>query len=400
MNQKDVEISGKVEKYYSLFSDPPLEIKVKGPSKFKIFLRKVVDRKNPLTKLPVTVTIILNTEKIKEIMLNDRDGTAIIKDATMFNAGAENSHELDIPEGEHSLKVTVSKSAIKGVLIRIEKLSEEKQTLAMTDTVDKVKKEEKEFIPPIIPPLEPLVPSPETKKEITEIKKPSDQTKPQETFPKGALPKEETSTKATPQSISPTMTTADKMQTHKKEMVEQKKKSFGEIVILSIEVGAILPLEYGNPGGYGEFSSSLNIYKGFSIGGSIASYNINRDYIVNDPNIGNDILKFHLHGVPISGFIGYKYQLKNIIAKFKLGSGINAVDIDIRRNNTPKRSDTINSFQMNTSAELSYILKYGAVGMGLKYLHTISDNMGEESGFAKNIKSGGVIITIGYNYGF
>ncbi|MCX7957529.1 MAG: hypothetical protein N3B13_00585 [Deltaproteobacteria bacterium] len=395
LNQKEVDIGGKSEKFYSLFPDPPAEIKIQGPSKIKIFARKIVDKKNPLTKLPVTLTVSLNNNKVKEIMLNDREGTAVIKDAAMFNAGAENIFEIDIPQGEQILTVSVTKSAIKGLLIRIEKKTEEKTAAVPSPLPAEEKKADKEFVPPIIPPLAPLV-SPEEKKPVAETKslQPQPESKHQE-----ATKKETREKPVTPPVPVQTATGTTEMPVTTEKQTKQK-RDFGDIVILSIKGGTILPFEYGNPGGYGEFSTSFSIYRGIIAGVSIASYNINRDYIINDPNTGNAILKYHLHGVPISGFIGYKYQMQSVFAKFELGSGVNMVDLDIRRKHTPEKTDTINSVQINSSAELSYILKYGSAGMGIRYLYSISDNKDSENGFAENINSGGLIITVGYHYGF
>ncbi len=397
LNQKEVDISGKIEKFYSLFADPPLELKVSGPSKFVIITRKIIDKKNPLTKLPVTLTVNLDDNKVREILLNDRDGSAVIKDATMFNAGQENRVEFSVPEGEHTIKINVTKSAIKGLLIRIEKVSEEKTAVVSPPAQDE-KEKDKEFIPPLIPPLLPLVP-PTEKQDISST-----------TTPPG--PQESTSPVEEKKATPPQITTAQQAPKHTiavdktttsttSEPTTQKTSEFGNIVIFSVKGGTILPLEYGNPGGYGEFSTSFKIYKNLIAGTSIASYNINRDYIINDINTGNDILKYHLHGVPISIFLGYKHQMHNILTRFELGSGINMVDLDIRRKNTSDSTDTINSFQINAAAEICYIFKkYGSTGMGLKYIHSISDNIDKDNGFAENINSGGLVLTIGYYYGF
>ncbi|MGB9599857.1 MAG: hypothetical protein ACPL7I_04835, partial [Myxococcota bacterium] len=39
LNQKDVDISGKLEKFFVLFPDPPADVKVSGPSKINIIVR-------------------------------------------------------------------------------------------------------------------------------------------------------------------------------------------------------------------------------------------------------------------------------------------------------------------------------------------------------------------------
>lgn len=406
LNQKEVDISGKVEKFYSLFPDPPLEIKINGLSKLKFIARKIIDKKNPLTKLPVTVTIHLDNNKIKEILLNDRDGTAVIKDATMFNAGEENSVEFDVPSGEHTLKISTTKSAIKGLLIRLEKIGEEKLASGKTPAPPVEKKEEKEFVPPIIPPLVPLVPPAEGAPVPTQPKEepkaqavggtpPPQPQKPIEAEKKGV---EEKPVAETSIPKKPEVKSLEPVQTVEKPI--KKERGFGDIVLFSLKGGVFLPLDFGNPGGYGEFSTSFNLYKGLLIGASLASYNSNRDYIVNDPYTGNFVLKYHLHAVPLSGFIGYKYQMKEIFTKFEINSGVNMVDIDIRRKYASEKADTINSFMLGFSAELSYILKYGSIGMGVRYIYSISNNIEKDNGFVKDLNSGGVIITAGYHYGF
>lgn len=397
LNQKEVDIDGKIEKFYSLFPDPPLEIKIKGDLRLNIILRKVIDKKNPLTKLPVTVTVTLDNNKVQDVLMNDREGKATIKDATMFNAGSENVISLDIKEGEHSLKISASKSAIKGVLLRIEKVEIKKEG-AIAEKSEATQKQEstikaeqdKELVPPIVP-LVPLVPQ-EAKKE--EAKKEAE---------KKAIEKEKSSL--------PEVKVASKKETEAvTEMRHQKrmepgiksihKKGFGDIVILSLKGGVILPLEYGNPGGYGEFSTSFYIYRGFLIGGSIASYKSDKGYIINDPGYGNDILKYHLHAVPVSGFVGYKTQTGDVVARVSIGAGINMVDIKLDRKNLYIPEDTINSFQLNVDLDLAYVLRYGALGAGIKYIYSRTDNSDSVNGFVKNIQSGGFAITIGYNYGF
>lgn len=393
LNQKDVDISGKLEKFFVLFSEPPLDVKLTGPAKLNIIVRKIIDKKNPLTKLPVNVTVNLDNKKVKDITLNDREGSAVIKDATMFNAGGENIISVDVAEGEHTLQIVVSKSGIKGILIKVEKMMSEKPVV-VAKTPEGMKKEEKkdEFIPPIIPPLVPLVPPQEKKAEVAPPIKPERSTPSAE---KKEEKKEEKAVALTERKETPVVEKA----------VESKvstpsKRGFGDIVILSIKGGTILPLQYGNPGGYGEFSTSFHIYRGFQLGVSLSSYNINRDYLINDPMTGNSILKYHLHAVPISGFFGYKYQMQNIIAQFELGAGINMIDVDLRREFTSENVDTINSFQMNLASDMSYITKYGAFGAGIKYLYSNASNFDKTNGFIKDINAGGLIITIGYHYGF
>jgi len=399
LNKKEVDTGSKIERFFSLFTDPPVVTKIEGPSKVKVLIRKIIDKKNPLTKLPVTVTISLDAKKVKEITLNDREGSAVIKDATRFNAGPEKNISFNIPEGEHQLRVSVTRSAIKGVLIRIEKISSNKQLVVNAPQPPAEKGNEKDnFIPPIIPPLAPLVQSSD--------QKPAGEAKPiisSADVKKGeklARTKETISAKKS----APVLTKKERPQTDKTPFTKRtaaiQKKAFGDIVILSLKGGMILPLEYGNPGGYGEFSTSFNIYKGILIGASISSYNINRDYIINDPNTGNSILKYHLHGVPLSGFIGYRYQMQNILTKLEVGSGVNMTDIDIRREYTSEKIDTINSYIFNLSSELSYITRYGSLGAGMKYLYSNASNMDKKAGFVKNINTGGLIFTIGYHYGF
>ena len=389
LNQKDVDISGKLEKFFVLFPDPPADVKVSGPSKINIIVRKIIDKKNPLTKLPVNISVSIDQKKIKEITLNDREGSAVIKDATMFNAGSENIISIDVPEGEHSLQITTSRSAIKGLLIRVQKVSLEKTAVAQPPTVDKKEGKQDELTPPIIPPLLPLVPPQEKTAEVappprSEIAKPSQE--------------ERKENQRSPVEKKESLVITEKVS--KGDKTTSPVKEFGDIVVLSIKGGTVLPLQFGNPGGYGEFSTSFNVYKGFQIGLSIASYNTNRDYLINDPMTGNSILKYHLHAVPISASLGYKYQMKDILVRFELASGVNMIDIDLRREYASKQLDTINSFQMNLASDMSYITGFGSIGIGIKYLYSNADNFDQTNGFVKNINAGGLIISAGYNYGF
>jgi len=411
LNQKDVDISGKSEKFYVLFSEPVIDSKVSGPSKYKITIRKIIDRKNPLTKLPVTFTLNLDGKKVKEITINDRDGSAVIKDATMFAAGNPSTIDVDVPSGEHTLQFVVSKSAIKGLLLRVEteeaKAKEEPPVKMAGQAQKQETPKEKEFVPPIIPPLEPLVtpkpgkvdvtPAPPAQKVEAQVEKKEEKIEQQqkaEQIPKPAIKETPKEVKPEPvqEKISPPAVTS--------RTDEGKKGSFGDIVIFSAKGGVILPLVYGNPGGYGEFSTAFNLYRGVFIGASIASFNINRDYLVNDAFTGNSIAKYHLHGVPISGLIGYKYQMQNILTRLDIGLGVNMSDIDVRREHTATNLDTINSLQVNFGGEISYITKFGSAGLGLRYMYSNANNIEGKSGFVQDVNSGGLILSIGYQYGF
>gem|GEM_PF-1973055 len=420
LNQKEVDTGGKIEKFYVLFSEPVAESKVSGPAKVKVIVRKIIDRKNPLTKLPVNFSINLDGKKVNELTLNDRDGSAVIKDPTSFNAGNARFVEVEVPTGEHTLQFIVSKSAIKGLLIRVEMEEKAKDEKAIA-TVAPAKQEpskEKEFVPPLIPPLEPLVapgtgktpsvsptpapqvaPNAEKKEEppkpvIAAKPAPTEVTK--EVKPRVEEKREEKAivkiqeTKATPPPSTTTIT--------EKKVIE--KKGFGDIVIFSIRGGTLLPFVFGNAGGYGELSTIFHIYRGFFFGGSIASYNINKDYLVNDPFTGNAIAKYHLHGVPISGIFGYKYQMDKILTRLEAGAGINMTDIDIRREYASTGLDTINSFQFNLGGVISYITKFGSADICMRYIYSNASNMEGERGFVKDLNTGGLALSIGYSYAF
>ncbi len=413
LNKKDVEVSsGKIEKYLVLFPDPPAETILTGPTKLKFSFRKVIDKKNPLTKLPVVVTVSVDNNKVKEVTMNDREGIAVIKDATMYNASNENVFEYGLSAGEHKIQISVSRSAIKGVLVRVEKISGTKvETAAVTpappvasakeeiSAKEKANKDSKDFVPPPVPPLEPLITPLEVKKPV-EVK--SEEKKgvkvEEKRSPSTEISQKERETKAVLQErkeVKP-------METGKKDKpLLVSERQFGDIVIFSVMGGVFLPLEYGNPGGYGEFNTFFNIYKGFGLGASVATYNINKNYIINDPLVGNSIAKYHLHGVPVLGFMGYKFQMKNILSKFELGMGVNMLDADLRRESAPIRTDTINSLCAGFGAELDYVIKkYGSIGVGIRYLYSNSSNIDRQGGFIKDVDTGGLAMSINYLYGF
>lgn len=407
MSQKDVEVSpGKVEKYFVLFPDPPAEVVVKGPAKILFSIRKIIDRKNPLTKLPVVVTISIDGKKEGELTLNDREGSAVIKDAVMYNAGSETTAVYNVKEGESRVGISVSRSAVKGVLLRIERVEEKMAEAPME------RSEEKKAVQPITPPLLPLVPPSKVEDPVSAPAPTAAVTKPIEDT-------EEISERKGPaSSTAPSPTPGAELQSKATRDIDVKKKTeepslrkevkttipkegFGEIVILSLKGGVLLPLEYGNPGGYGEFSTYFNLYRGIGVGAFIGSYNINRDYLVNDPATGNFVAKYHLHAVPVMGSLGYRSQMQNILTKFELALGVNMIDLELRRDYAPKKADVINSLAVSVGAEIDYIIrKYGSVGIGIRYLYSNSGNIDRIDGFIKDAKTGGLVLSINYLYGF
>lgn len=379
MSQKNVEVSpGKVEKYFVLFPNSPAEVVVKGPAKIVFSIRKIIDRKNPLTKLPVVVTISIDGKKKRDLTLNDREGSAVIKDAVMYNAGGEATAVYDVKRGESRVGISVSRSAVKGVLLRIERV-EEKTAEAPTK-----RSQEKNAALPTIPPLLPLVSPSKVEATASAPAPTAGVTKPIKDRDERSWGRksEESSLRREVKTTIP-------------------KKGFGEIVILSLKGGVLLPLEYGNPGGYGEFSTYFNLYRGVGIGASIGSYNINRDYLVNDPATGNSIAKYHLHGVPAMGSLGYRFQMQSILTKFEVALGVNMIDLELRRDYAPKKTDTINSIAVSAGAEIDYIIrKYGSLGIGIRYLYSNSGNIDRIGGFIKDANTGGLILSINYLYGF
>jgi hypothetical protein len=97
----------------------PARFTVEGPGALKVHVRQLVDKTNPLTRVPVTVTVLLDGKEAKSVPVKGKPQPGVkVKGQDTLTLSAEQKIDIAIPAGTHEVVVKVSSSAVKGTAMR------------------------------------------------------------------------------------------------------------------------------------------------------------------------------------------------------------------------------------------------------------------------------------------
>ncbi|MBI5528881.1 MAG: hypothetical protein HY897_21335 [Deltaproteobacteria bacterium] len=97
----------------------PAKFSVEGPGALKVHVRQLVDKTNPLTRVPVTVTVLLDGKEAKSLSVKGKPQPGVrVKGQDTLTPSAEQKIDVKIPAGTHEIVVKVSSSAVKGTAMR------------------------------------------------------------------------------------------------------------------------------------------------------------------------------------------------------------------------------------------------------------------------------------------